>query len=115
MDYSKLSYALLNLKTVLIFTYFDVMIYIEFELHNYFLMYLVTYIFLINVFYFLASAHIFRLSALERYFLISFELNSLKLVTQLEHKATLTLPKGTTIYKTLIFALDFPHYNHIYK
>jgi hypothetical protein len=25
------------------------------------------------------------------------------------------LPKGTTIYKTLIFALDFPHYGHIYN
>jgi hypothetical protein len=115
MDYSKLSYALLNLKKVLIFTYFNVMIYIEFELLNYWLIYLVTYIFLINVFNFLASSHIFCLSTLKRYFKFSFELNSLKLVTQLEHKATLTLPKGTTIYKTLIFALDFPHYNHIYK
>jgi hypothetical protein len=30
-------------------------------------------------------------------------------------KTTLTLPKGVTIYKTLVFAIDFPHYNHIYK
>jgi hypothetical protein len=35
MDYSKLYYALLNLKKVLIFTYFNVTIYIEFELLNY--------------------------------------------------------------------------------
>jgi len=24
------------------------------------------------------------------------------------------MPKGTSIYKTLIFVLNFPHYNHIY-
>jgi hypothetical protein len=35
MDYSKFYYALLNLKKFLIFTYFNVMIYIEFELLNY--------------------------------------------------------------------------------
>jgi hypothetical protein len=35
MGYSKLYYALLNLKNVVIFTCFIVMIYIEFELFNY--------------------------------------------------------------------------------
>ncbi len=102
MDYSKFYYALLNLKKVLIFTYFNVMIYIQFELLNYQFMYLFNYIFLIFIFYFLASSHIFCLSILESYFLFSFELNSLNLITQLEHKVTLTLPKGNTIYKTLI-------------
>jgi hypothetical protein len=35
MGYSKLYYALLNLKKVEIFTCFNVTIYIEFELLNY--------------------------------------------------------------------------------
>jgi hypothetical protein len=35
MGYSKLYYALLDLKKVVIFTCFNVMIYIEFELFNY--------------------------------------------------------------------------------
>jgi hypothetical protein len=34
-------------------------------------------------------------------------LDSLLLVCTIEHKTTLTMPKGTIIYKTLIFALDF--------
>jgi hypothetical protein len=33
--YYKLYYALLDLKKVVISVYFDVMIYIEFEFHNY--------------------------------------------------------------------------------
>jgi len=33
----------------------------------------------------------------------------------LEKKTTPTLPKGATIYETTIFAIDIPHYNHIYK
>jgi hypothetical protein len=35
MAYSELYYALLNLQKVMIFVYFHVMIYIEFELLNY--------------------------------------------------------------------------------
>jgi hypothetical protein len=35
MGYSKLYYALLDLKKVVIFAYFNVMIYIVFEFHNY--------------------------------------------------------------------------------
>jgi len=35
MGYSKLYYALLDLKKVVIFTCFNVMIYIEFKLLNY--------------------------------------------------------------------------------
>jgi hypothetical protein len=35
MGYFKLYYALLNLKKEVIFAYFNVMIYIEFELLNY--------------------------------------------------------------------------------
>jgi len=34
MGYSKLYYALLDLKKIVIFAYFNVMIYIEFELLN---------------------------------------------------------------------------------
>jgi hypothetical protein len=35
MDYYKLYYALLDLKKVVISTYFNVTIYIEFDLFNY--------------------------------------------------------------------------------
>jgi hypothetical protein len=35
MGYSKLYYALLDLRKVVIFTYFNVSMYIEFELLNY--------------------------------------------------------------------------------
>ncbi len=35
VGYSKLYYVLLDFKKVVIFTYFNVMIYIEFELLNY--------------------------------------------------------------------------------
>jgi hypothetical protein len=35
MAYSKLYYALLDLKKVVIFVYFNVMSYIKFELSNY--------------------------------------------------------------------------------
>jgi hypothetical protein len=35
MGYSKLYYALLDLNKVVISAYFSVMIYIEFEFHNY--------------------------------------------------------------------------------
>jgi hypothetical protein len=35
MGYSKLYYALLDLKKVVIFAYFNVMIYIEFEFLDY--------------------------------------------------------------------------------
>jgi hypothetical protein len=35
MGYFKLYYTLLNLKKVVIFAYFNVMIYIEFEFLNY--------------------------------------------------------------------------------
>ncbi len=41
MGYSKLYYALLDLKKVVLFSNFNVMIYIEFELLNYWLVYLV--------------------------------------------------------------------------
>ncbi len=46
------------------------------------------------------------------FFLASFYLQQKIVVSffflQLEHKATLTLSNGITIFKTLIFALDFP-------
>jgi hypothetical protein len=35
MGYSKLYYSLLDLKKIVIFAYFNVTIYIEFELFNY--------------------------------------------------------------------------------
>jgi len=35
MSYSKFYYALLNFKKVVIFAYFNVTIYIEYELFNY--------------------------------------------------------------------------------
>jgi hypothetical protein len=41
MVYFKLYYALLDLKKVMIFIYFNVMIYYEFEPFNYKLLYLV--------------------------------------------------------------------------
>jgi len=52
MDYSKFYYTLLNLKKVVISTYFNVTIYIEFQLLNYLLVYFVNYTFSINIFYF---------------------------------------------------------------
>ncbi len=61
MGYFKFYNALLDLKMVVISTYFNVMIYIEFE-H---LVYLVNYIFLIKISTFLASSHIFCLSTIE--------------------------------------------------
>jgi hypothetical protein len=45
MGYSKFCYALLNLKKVMIFACFNVTIYIEFELLDYLLVYLVNYYF----------------------------------------------------------------------
>jgi hypothetical protein len=51
MGYSKFYYALLHFKNVLIFTCFNVTIYIEFELF----VYLVNYIFLIKIFCFLGK------------------------------------------------------------
>ncbi len=45
MGYSKFCYALLNLKKVKIFACFNVTIYIEFELLDYLLVYLVNYYF----------------------------------------------------------------------
>ncbi len=66
---------------------------------------------------FLASLHIFFLSILKIYIFSSstgFIIVSLHNLNT-KHKATLTLPKGITIYKPLIFILDFSHYNHIYK
>jgi hypothetical protein len=54
MGYSKLYYALLDLKKVVIFTCFNVMIYIEFELFNYSFVYFFNYI-LMKIFYFLGK------------------------------------------------------------
>jgi hypothetical protein len=64
MGYSKIYYSLLELKKVLISTYFNVMIYIEFELLTILTLYFVNYIFLTKIFAFLAGSHIFCLSTL---------------------------------------------------
>jgi hypothetical protein len=53
MGYSKIYYSLLELKKVLISTYFNVMIYIEFELLTILTLYFVNYIFLTKIFCFL--------------------------------------------------------------
>ncbi len=97
MGYSKLYYALLNLKKVVIFACFNVTISIEFEL-----VYFVNWIFLLHFFAFLIGSHIFCLFAIETrclflFFCVGFiviDFHSLML-------------KGPTMYKTLIFALDF--------
>ncbi len=71
MGFSKLQYALLDLKKkVVIFTYFNVTIYIEFEFLNYQLVYSVNYNFLIRIFTFLASLHIFCLLTIKSYFFL---------------------------------------------
>jgi hypothetical protein len=69
MNYSKFYYSLLNLKKVVISTYFNVTIYIEFELFNYLLVYLSNYIFRLRFFAFVVSSHIFCSYALESFFL----------------------------------------------
>jgi hypothetical protein len=70
MGYSKLYYALLDLKKVVIFTCFNVTIYIEFDLFNYSFVYFVNYIFLIKNFYFLGKfAYLLLVYAKKLFFL----------------------------------------------
>jgi hypothetical protein len=55
MGYFKFYYVLLDLKKIVIFVYFNVTIYIEFEFFNYLLVYLVNWIFSITFFNFLSK------------------------------------------------------------
>jgi hypothetical protein len=110
MGYSKPYYALLDLKKVVISAYFSVMLYIEFKLLNYLpCVFCELGFFYLRFFAFLASLHIFCLFALESCFFV-FSSTGFILVSlhNLKNKITLTLPKETTIYKTLIFVLELP-------
>jgi hypothetical protein len=49
------------------------------------------------------------------FFKFSLQLDSLLLVCITWTQSNTNIAKGTTIYKTLLFALDLSHYNHILK
>jgi len=76
------------------------MIYIEFKL----LVYLVNYVFLIKIG---KLAYFLLICYKKLFFKFYFRLDSLVCTTWTQNN-TNNLPKGTTIYKTLIFTLDFP-------
>jgi len=87
--------------------YFNVMIYIEFKLLNYYLVYFVNWIFLFKIYLLFGKfAHLLLVCTRKLFFsstgFIVVSLHNLK------NKTILTLPKGLTIYKTLIFVLDLP-------
>ncbi len=115
MGYSKFYYALLELRKVVIFACFNVTIYIQFEFLNYELVYIVNYS---DFFSFLTSSLSFFWACLhQKVVCFSFLFNWIHCCqfAQFEYKVTLTLLEGTIIYKTLIFVLNFYHYNHITK
>ncbi len=116
MCHFKIIYVLLDLKKVVISIYFSVKICIEFEILDYQLVFLVNQIFLIKIFCFLDKFTYLLLvyTRQKLYFLLFNQIHCCQFA-QLEHKLTPTLPKGIIVYKTLIFALDFSYYSHIYK
>jgi hypothetical protein len=75
MNYSKFYYSLLNLKKVVISTYFNITIYIEFELFNYLLVYLSNYIFSIKIFCFPGKFAYLLFICTRKFFFASLQLN----------------------------------------